>query len=154
FLQGAGVSGFFPASVDGPIKPPNGAPGIFARLRNGTGISLGRFHTDWTTTANSTFTSVNVTVASYSQACGGGQGLCIPQPSPGNAIEALGDRPMFHISYRNFGTHESLVFNHSVTAASAGGPRWYEIRSPNGTTPTVFQQSTYAPDTKWRWMGA
>ena len=33
------------------------------------------------------------------------------------------------------------------------GVRWYEIRSP-GTTPVVFQQSTYAPDTNFRWMGS
>jgi len=32
--------------------------------------------------------------------------------------------------------------------------RWYEIRSPFGT-PTVVQQSTFAPDTaRYRWMGS
>jgi hypothetical protein len=32
--------------------------------------------------------------------------------------------------------------------------RWYEITDPNGT-PTVTQQSTYAPDiTNWRWTGS
>src|SRR5262249_768822 len=43
--------------------------------------------------------------------------------------------------------------NHSVTAGSSTGIRWYEIRSP-GTTPTIFQQGTYAPDANYRWMGS
>src|SRR5205814_8635725 len=55
--------------------------------------------------------------------------------------------------YRNFGDHESLVTNHSVTAGSSVGVRWYEIRNP-ATTPTVFQQGTYAPDSSYRWMGS
>ena len=56
------------------------------------------------------------------------------------------------------GAHESLVVNHSVKVGTTKknpytGVRWYEIRSP-GTTPVVFQQSTYAPDTNFRWMGS
>src|SRR5207253_2389904 len=38
-------------------------------------------------------------------------------------------------------------------AGSSVGVRWYEIRSP-GTTPTIFQQGTYAPDSNFRWMGS
>jgi hypothetical protein len=60
---------------------------------------------------------------------------------------------MFRLAYRNFGDHESLVVNHSVTAGTSVGVRWYEIRSPN-TTPTVFQQGTFAPDSQYRWMGS
>lgn len=29
--------------------------------------------------------------------------------------------------------------------------RWYEVRSPGGT-PVVYQQSSYSPDTSYRWM--
>ncbi len=60
---------------------------------------------------------------------------------------------MYRLAYRNFGTHESLVVNHSVTAGSSVGVRWYELRSPNAT-PTVYQQGTYAPDATYRWMGS
>lgn len=56
---------------------------------------------------------------------------------------------MFRLAYRNFGDHEALVVNHSVTAGSSVGVRWYEIRDPNGT-PTVFQQGTFAPDSTYR----
>ena len=76
------------------------------------------------------------------------------QPSPGNALIPVSDRLMPPVVYRNFGTHESLIANHSVAAGAAGGVRWYELRSPFGT-PTVFQQGTYAPsDGSWRFMGS
>ena len=150
FQQSASTFALLPSSLDGMIKPPNGEPGFFVRLRNGTSISLYKFHADFVTAGNTTFTGpTNLPVASYSQLSNS-----VAQPSPGNALASLGDRPMFHLSYRNFGTLESLVFNHSVAAGSAGGPRWYEIRSPNGT-PAVFQQGTFAPaDGKYRWMGS
>ena len=145
--------GFLPASVDGSVKPPSGEPAFFVNLRSGTSIGLYKFHVDWTTPGNSTFTGPTaLTVASYNKLCAAGN--CVVQPSPGNPLASLGDRPMFHLSYRNFGTLESLVFNHSVAAGTAGGIRWYEIRSPNGT-PVVFQQGTYAPaDGNYRWMGS
>src|SRR6202043_984994 len=44
---------------------------------------------------------------------------------------------------------ESLVFNHSVST----GVRWYEVRTPN-STPTVFQQGTFGPNSSTRWMGS
>jgi hypothetical protein len=40
-----------------------------------------------------------------------------------------------------------------VVSGSGGGVRWYELRSPS-TTPTVFQQGTYAPDGAVRWMSS
>ena len=64
---------------------------------------------------------------------------------------------MYRVAYRNFGDHESLVLNHSVdtTGTRLAGVRWYEVRSPGATTPTVFQQGTYAPsDPNYRWMGS
>ncbi len=54
---------------------------------------------------------------------------------------------MFRLAYRNFGSYESLVVNHSVKVGTAHnnpytGVRWYELRNPSGI-PTVFQQSTF-----------
>jgi hypothetical protein len=113
---------------------------------------LYRFHVNFTNPSSSTFTGpVGIGVASYSEACGGA-GNCIPQ-SGGPALEGLGDRLLFPLSYRNFGDHESLLTDHSVVAGSSVGMRWYEIRGPNGT-PSVFQQGTFAPDSNYRWMGS
>ncbi|PYR02704.1 MAG: hypothetical protein DMG00_28260, partial [Acidobacteria bacterium] len=63
------------------------------------------------------------------------------------------DRLMYRAAYRNFGDHESIVVNHTVTAGSSVGLRWYELRGVT-TTPSVFQSSTFAPDANFRWMGS
>src|SRR5262249_45624469 len=47
--------------------------------------------------------------------------------------------------------HEALVVNHSV--GSPSGVRWYELRNPS-STPTLYQQGTFAPDSTYRWMGS
>src|SRR2546421_5952826 len=60
---------------------------------------------------------------------------------------------MYRLAYRNFGSYESLVVDHSVTSGSSVGMRWYEIRSP-GATPLLNQSGTYAPDASYRWMGS
>jgi hypothetical protein len=57
---------------------------------------------------------------------------------------------MYRLAYRQFPDGiESLVFNHSVST----GVRWYEVRSPN-STPLVFQQGTFGPNSTPRWMGS
>ena len=94
---------------------------------------------------------------------------CTPEklnpPQPAQYLDVLGDRLMFRLVYRNFGNHESLVLNHTVDAVvdqpmgvARNGVRWYEVRNLS-TTPTVFQQGTFAPlqdptDPLWRWMGS
>jgi hypothetical protein len=73
-------------------------------------------------------------------------------PSAG-VLDALSDFMMFRVAYRNFGGYEALVANHTVTAGSSSGVRWYEIRDPAGD-PYVYQQGTYGPDASWRWLGS
>jgi hypothetical protein len=141
-----------PSDLDGTTAPPAGEPDFFVELdgNNNTSLDLYKFHVDFAIPANSTFTGpMNFPVNAYSPVCGGG--TCIPQLGAGS-LDSLGDRLMFRLGYRNFGDHETLTANHSVVAGSSGGVRWYEIRSPN-TTPVVFQQGTFAPDSSYRWMG-
>src|SRR5438552_2554501 len=95
---------------------------------------------------------IAISVAGYTELCNGG--TCVPQAGTTQQLDSLADRVMYRLAYRNFGDHEALVVNHSVApTAGGGGIRWYEIRSPGGT-PTVYQQSTYAPDARYRWMGS
>jgi hypothetical protein len=47
------------------------------------------------------------------------------------------------------------VAQHSVaTAAHGGGIRWYEFRLDKDGNPALYQQSTYAPDRFFRWLGS
>ena len=145
--------GVLPTDLDGSIQPSSGEPNFFMNFGTNA-LNLWKFHVDFTTPANSTFTGpTSIAVAAFSAACSGG-GTCIPQQSTTNQLDSLADRLMYRLAYRHFADgHESLVVNHSVTAGSSVGVRWYEIRSPNGT-PSVYQQSTYAPDATYRWMGS
>ncbi len=156
FQQGSTIASLLPSDLDGSTAPPAGSPNFFLTLGTNA-LSLFKFHVDFVNTNNSTFTGpTTITVSAFTQACNGG-GSCIPQPSTATRLASLGDRLMYRLSYRNFGDHEALAANHSVSTTVTGrrttGVRWYEVRSPNGT-PTVFQQATFAPDTTSRWMGS
>ena len=68
---------------------------------------------------------------------------------------------MMHLWYRNFGSHGTLVTNHTVNAGGGiAGIRWYEIRGGFGGSTTfadatIYQQGTYSPaDATHRWMGS
>ncbi|MCU1299995.1 MAG: hypothetical protein JWQ87_279 [Candidatus Sulfotelmatobacter sp.] len=151
FQQGTSVGGLLPSDVDGTTAPPVGSPNYMAYFGTNS-LNLFKFHVDFSNPANSTFTGPTViNVAAFSPLCGGG--TCVPQPSVTQQLDSLADRLMYRLAYRNFGTHESLVVNHSVVAGSSGGVRWYEIQNPGGT-PVVAQQSTFAPDSSYRWMGS
>ena len=151
FQQGTSVGGLLPSDLDGTTPPPAGSPDYM--LYFGTNnLNLFKFHVDFATPSNSTFTGpTTINVAAFSPLCGGG--TCVPQPGTSQQLDSLADRLMHRLAYRNFGTHESLVVNHSVVAGSGGGVRWYEIQNPSGT-PSVAQQSTFAPDSSYRWMGS
>ncbi|MBZ5521076.1 MAG: DUF11 domain-containing protein [Acidobacteriia bacterium] len=153
FQQGPSVGGLLPSDVDGHVAPPAGSPN-FLMYFGSNNLNLFKFHVDFATPANSTFTGPTVIpVAPFTPLCGGGRG-CVPQqPGDGTQLDSLADRLMHRLAYRNFGDHESLVVNHSVAVNLSGGVRWYEIQNPNGT-PAVAQQSTFAPDASFRWMGS
>jgi hypothetical protein len=153
FNTSTAYGGLLPSDLDGPTAPPAGSPNYLVALgATTTQLAYWKFHVDWATPANSTFTGpTSLAVASYAEACSGG--TCIPQSGTTQKLDSLADRLMYRLAYRNFGTHESLVVNHSVTAGSSVGVRWYELRTSGGNL-TLFQQGTYAPDTNYRWMGS
>jgi hypothetical protein len=91
---------------------------------------------------------------------------CVPEPTPATPTDYLDNldfRLMYRLAYRNFGgspVQESLVGNITVKGGNSnpdhGAIRWYEFRNAgnSATTPTVFQASTYDPDSAYRWMGS
>src|SRR4029077_8398981 len=81
---------------------------------------------------------------------------CVPQlgVTSGNNVDAIGDRLMHRLAYSNFGAFESVVGNYTVSSGGVAGIRWFELRNVTAGPVTVFQESTYQPDTAWRWMGS
>jgi hypothetical protein len=156
FHLSSSFGGLLPSDLDGSTLPPAGSPNFFLNFATNS-LNLWKFHVDFGTPGNSTFTGpTNIPVAAFTAACNGG--ACIPQPGTSQKLDSLADRLMYRLAYRNFGTYQSLVVNHSVSVGGRGknqtaGVRWYELRNPNGT-PTIFQQGTFSPDSTYRWMGS
>ena len=153
FQQNSSVGGLLPSDLDGTTAPPAGSPNymLFYGTNN---LKLFKFHADFATSTNSTFTGPTVIpVAAFLPLCNNNTGTCVPQPGTTSQLDSLDDRLMYRLAYRNLGTHESLVVNHSVATSSSGGVRWYEIQNPSGS-PVLAQQGTFAPDSNYRWMGS
>jgi hypothetical protein len=144
-----------PADLDGDsgaagstAAPPAGTKEYFVNFGSNS-LNVWRMVPNYTAGTVTVTGPTNLPVATFSEACNGG--ACVPQPGTTLQLDSLGDRVMYRFSYRNFGTFASLLVSHSVTAGSSVGVRWYELRD-SGSGPTVFQQSTFAPDTTFRWM--
>ena len=156
-----------PSDADGSTPPPAGSPNyiLSEHWSANDKLTMYKFHVDWTTPGNSTYTGpIYLPVSPYTGACwlGTERGRCVPQPGTTQRLESLGGRTMFRLAYRNFGDHESLVTNHTVAMdgnvglTSQTGIGWYEIRQPNAGTPQVYQDGVTAdPDNStFRWMGS
>ena len=181
-FQTASVAGpptiiMLPSDLTGQAPAP-GTPNFFVRPIDGglfggnDRIEIREFHVDWGVPANSTFgvgaahdPNVTLTPADFESDICDGDDLnnnCVPQPDPGDPnvlqLEVLSVWPMGPLQYRNFGTYETLVFNHSVDVNGAGltGIRWYELRRSGGPW-AIQQQGTFSPPDGLdihRWMGS
>jgi len=167
--------GMLPSDLDG-NPPPAETPNYFAEVDDedwippSDAIRIWEFHVDWTNPGNSTF-GINGdpnytldTAAWEPLPCVGFSRDCIPQPGVGSSayLDAIGDRLMYRLQYRNTGNRQSLVVNHTVWAdgADRAGVRWYHIllsgtTECGGTFPCIYKENTQAPaDGLYRWMGS
>lgn len=156
-----------PADLDGAV-PPAGAPNYFVEADDNSwgwpadSLRIWQFHVDWATPANSTFgantsfdpNTVLTTAAFDSDMCSYSRS-CIPQQGTTQGLDAVSLRLMHRLQYRNFGTYQAMVTNHTVDADNTdhAGIRWYELRKTTGDW-AIQQQGTYAPDALHRWMGS
>ncbi|MCX6626750.1 MAG: hypothetical protein NTW28_03855 [Candidatus Solibacter sp.] len=166
---------FLPADFDGTNLPPAGSPNyyiswnyynVFAPYT----MQLRKFVANFATPANSSFTDgfgggnlsfvgFNMDAATKAACNDGATNLtCVPQLGTTQRLDTLADRQMYRLVYRNFGTHEALLFTQSVdtneTSVLQAQLRWWEIRNPGANPPVVFQNSTYKPDATFRWMSS
>lgn len=164
---------YLPADLDGTTLPPAGTPhmsivwnwpftaappyalGLAKFVPNFANPGLSTFNDGF---GGATFSTVDFPLdAGTIAACGDNSGSCVPQGGTTNLLDTLGDRPMYRLVYRNFGTYDSLLWTQSVDPAGAqvAAVRWFEIRQPAANPPVVFQNSTFAPaGTQNRWMAS
>ena len=157
-----------PSDLDGPAPQP-GSPNYFIEWDDKTWlqdpqdtIRIWEFHVDWANPANTTFglnasydpnlliptTDQNPNMCGYELSC-------IPQPDTDIGLDALSDRLMYRLQYRNFGDYETLISNHTVdvTNHDTAGVHWFELRN-TGDGWQMFQEGVYAPDADNRWMAS
>jgi len=152
------------ADVDGRALPPAGAPNVMMaaggtqlkKIVEDHVVNAWQFRVDWKDPAHTTISGPDpIAVAPYRYLCGGQLTNCVPQPGSTQRLDAQGDKIMARLVYRKIGDRESLVAVHSVdSSAGHGGVRWYEFRIGKSRKVTLFQQGTYAPDARYRWMAS
>ncbi len=137
-----------PSNLRGSL-PPTGTPNYFVNNSfSAWGLEVWKFHVDWVTPANSTFTGPTlVTAASYTLPPD-----TIPALS-GNALDSLSDRLMMQNQYRNIGGTESLWITHTAGSGGVAGIRWYQLNVTGSViASSSVQSATYQPDSNYRWM--
>jgi uncharacterized repeat protein (TIGR01451 family) len=168
------IGGMLPSDVDGLNPPYEGSPNVFVYFLATEfadaidGLRFFDFRADFNTPANSTFTErqAPLPVPAFDPRSPANR-ADIEQPPPSlatHALDSISDRLMFRLAYRNFGTHESLVVNHTVNVGSGtpvtlanhqAGVRYYELRRVGKTSPFAVQTAeTISPNTDNRWMGS
>ena len=151
-----------PSDWDGATAPLANEPNYFIQFDDWSSatqdyLKLYQFQVDWINTANSSFSEsfTLLTEPFNSQICNAYRGRCISQPGTSVKLEAISDRLMYRLQYRNFNGYRAMVTNQTVNVNGTGraGIRWYELRN-SGNGWTIYQQGTYSPDTSNRWMGS
>jgi Carboxypeptidase regulatory-like domain len=171
--SGKAQYGFLPSDLDSLTPPPAGEAAfvIGPDPASKTRLDSTRVAVTWGTTPTITLSETKISATWDVAPCVGNSSgkkdfNCVPEPAPAVAADYLDNLSfhlMYRLPYRNFGgnpVQESLVGNISVKGSASnpdhGAIRWYEFRNAgsSATTPTVFQASTYDPDTDYRWMGS
>jgi uncharacterized repeat protein (TIGR01451 family) len=176
-----------PADLDG-AAPPAGAAALLVRPVDGQQdtanptdrIEVYEGRVNWVA---GTFTvplvdTINPTAFDIMTCNRGGTDVrsCIPQPGAGTQnLDALSNRPMMQLRYRNFGSHQTLVFNQTIDVQGSiqpvlgftptnevAGVRWTELRKTTANW-VLHQEGSYAPQPNGattepqllhRWMGS
>jgi hypothetical protein len=175
------IGGMLPSDLDGLTPPPPGRRNTFAYFvatEYGDavdGLRLFDFKVDFTRPERSRFTERRespLPVAAFNPLDTPGRGD-IEQPNPLTPplasctpvptcffLDSIQDRVLYRLQYRNFGSHESLVVNHTVNVGTGtttnthqSGVRYYELRR-DWNRYVVHEQASFAPDGDNRWMGS
>lgn len=152
-----------PVNISGTTLPPAGTLPLIMRMTDdgwGGGLTdaleMWEMNLNFITPGLSTFTQLpSLNTAPFTtDLCGYVTLTCIRQPGA-QRIDPIREVIMNRVWYRNFNTHQSIVLCHSVdaTGLDQAGVRWYELRRTGLGPWSIYQQSTYAPDTNSRWMG-
>jgi hypothetical protein len=177
YVSGGSLGDF--SCTKGPACPVVGTPNVLANFSNAR-LQTGFLTVNWSApSAMISWPQPVAGAASFTAACNGG--ACIPQPAVNQKLDSLGDRLMFRLAYsrpclayastpgqcQTWDANAHLVVSHSVTVNPASsnvtGIRWYDLLPSFSNVKvglsaslktTINQQSTFSPDTDYRWMSS
>jgi len=169
-LPGLGFETVVPVDLDGDPPPPD-TPAFFIRHRDEELhgdpdpsptedlLEMFALDVDFDDPASTVLTALpDVVISEFdSNLCPPlSQFSCVPQPDDGPALDPLLEVVMNSVTYRNFGSHETIL---GVLQTDIGdfedhaGERWFELRRSNGGVWTTHQEGTWSPDAEGRFMG-
>lgn len=150
-----------PVNISGTTMPPLGTTPIIMQMTDnsfgggfGDSLVMWNLNLDFITPGNSSMVKQqpSISPAAFTTDLCGFSWQCIRQPNL-QGLDELSGFIMNRVWYRNFDTYQSIVLSYDVdaTGLDQAGIRWYELRR-NGLGPwSIYQQSTFAPDTNSRW---
>ena len=162
------IGGLLSADMDGLNPPPANVSGLFMGYMASEygdrqdALRIFEFRPDFGRPTESTFQELltsPVVVEPFDPTSPPGRND-IFQPPPGEMIDSNSDRLMYRVSYRNFGTRESLVVNQTVRVTPLNqqyhaGVRLYELSRPDPNSPfTPNVQSTIGVSGENRFIGS
>lgn len=172
-LPGIRVNGFYsPAgffAVGEELPPVGNSPIIYYQDDSWLGVNedhlkIWLVNVDWKDPMNSSIEESQEIepsegVTPFHSVFDGGSFRNLSQPGSAPDVDALQGAIMYPTAFRQFSTHNSVVFNFVVdidpSVVEHAGIRWYELRQDSGGGPwTVYQEGTYAPDQSDRWCGS
>jgi len=140
---------------------PEGTPGMFMTINDDAWggsaqdqLWIYALDVDWSDAGNATFNRVQQLNVEPFDSNFGSSWNNITQPGTSQKLDAINQILMHRIQYRNFGSSQHIVCQHTVDvdATNHAGIRWYEL-TYNGSEWETRQSGTYAPDADSRWMG-
>jgi hypothetical protein len=143
-----------PISLAGNIAAPVGTPGMFLYYNDDNltpestdtdSLGIIGFSVDFNNPLNSKASIIKtLPVAAFNSTVCDTRNCA--SSANGQGYDVISSRIMNRPYYRNFGSYQSIVANHTVNASGSGtaGLRWYEIRKATGDW-NIYQQSTFSP---------
>lgn len=161
-----GTSGFMcplPADADGTLAPAGTACPFFWYTDNSwsgsvDGIKYCKATVNWTTSTLTITSPTQITTPAFDGTYNSSWDD-IPQPGTTVMLDGIGGVATYRAQYRRWTGYNTVLLNWGVLIANSPRQRaikWVELREQNATPGvwTIYQQGTYAPDTKCRWVGS
>ncbi|MEE9440177.1 MAG: T9SS type A sorting domain-containing protein [Saprospiraceae bacterium] len=161
-------AGFYvstPLDFNGDLLPQDSLP-VVMRINDSSwgatdedALELYTFDIDWNDESNTQIINTTIVTTPFdSYPCSSITGgfACVPQLG-GNGLDAIPEVILNVPQYRNFGTHESIVLSFLTDATDGlnqAGVRWMELRKSGDEEWSIYQEGTYAPDDKERYMSS